>query len=134
MPAWKSLQMRVGTDVTHVEDVAISLDRFGDRYLYRLFTSHEIESSGGSAHVFATRLAARFAAKEAAIKVLRPMTLRPPWRSIEVYRHESGWCELRLSGEAARQAQVQGITDLAVSMTHNRNIAAAVVVACCGGT
>jgi len=123
--------MRVGTDVMHIEDVAASLDRFGDGYLHRLFTPHEVESSRGCRHVFAASLAARFAAKEATIKVLRPMTLRPPWRAIEVVRHESGWCELQLTGEAACQARVQGITDLAVSMTHDRNIAAAVVVARC---
>ena len=73
-------------------------------------------------------LAARFAAKEAAVKVLRPVAARPEWRSIEVRRVEGGWCELRLTGLAADLAAEAGITTLAVSVTHEPKMAAACVV------
>jgi holo-[acyl-carrier protein] synthase len=74
-------------------------------------------------------LAGRFAAKEAAVKVLRPRGARPEWRSIEVHRVIGGWCELRLSGLAARLAAEAGVTTLAVSITHEPMMAAACVVA-----
>ena len=66
------------------------------------------------------------------IKVLRPAEVTPAWRSIEVRHHPSGWCDLVLTGEAATLAAAAEITDLAVSLTHEGGIAAAVVLAQCG--
>ena len=70
----------VGTDITAVPDVLASMTRFGDRYLGRLFTEHELASCPGPPEVAAAGLAARFAAKEAVVKVLRPTGARPTWR------------------------------------------------------
>lgn len=126
-----STAIRVGSDVLSVQQVAESVVRFGDRYLRRVFTEHEISSAHGSPPVQAARLAARFAAKEATIKVLRPVGHQPDWRSMEVQRHAGGWCTMALSGHAAVLAEQAGITDLAVSLTHEENVAAAVVVALC---
>lgn len=123
--------LRVGTDIARVDDIGESVARFGDRYLRRVFTPHERASCTGTPAVVAASLAARFAAKEATIKVLRPATTTPPWRSIEVRRDQSGFCELRLSGEAARLAAEAEITDLAVSLSHDGGLAAAVVLAQC---
>jgi holo-[acyl-carrier protein] synthase len=117
--------IRVGTDLTCVADVAASIDRFGDRYLHRLFTAHELASTGAAPE----RLAARFAAKEATVKVLRPTGHQPDWRSIEVVRDDAGACALRLTGTAAAMAADAGIAELAVSLTHEHHLAAAVVVA-----
>ena len=122
-------KLRVGTDLTSVTDVAASIDRFGERYLGRIFTDHERASCTGVPSVSAAGLAARFAAKEAAIKILRPTDVRPAWRSIEVRRAASGACDLHLTGAAAQLAAEQGITDLAVSLTHEGDLAAAVVIA-----
>ncbi len=144
--------LRVGMDLVLVDDVAASVDRLGRRYLYRVFTPHEracARLGGGREPLPATEtvhadtgwvdgaataysmqsLAGRFAAKEAAVKVLRPRGVRPEWRSIEVHRVVGGWCELRLSGLAARLAAEAGITTLAVSVTHEPMMAAACVVA-----
>jgi len=150
--------LRVGMDLVPVADVAASVDRLGHRYLYRVFTPHEracarigprgeavvpsTEPSevvpldlggraedGMSALYSMQSLAGRFAAKEAAVKVLRPRGARPEWRSIEVRRAVGGWCELRLSGLAARLADEAGLTALAVSVTHEPMMAAACVVA-----
>jgi holo-[acyl-carrier protein] synthase len=117
--------MRVGTDLVRVHEVAASITRFGDRYLRRVYTDHELTSCGGEP----SRLAARFAAKEATIKVLRPADARPDWRAIEVRRHASGACDLHLSGTAAAQASAAGITSLAVSLSHEGDLATAVVIA-----
>jgi holo-[acyl-carrier protein] synthase len=124
--------LRVGADITRVDDVTESVARFGERYLGRLFTEHELATSKGAPSVVAASLAARFAAKEATIKVLRPTEATPPWRTIEVRQDPSGWCELHLTGEAARLAVAAGITELAVSLTHDGGLAGAVVLAQCG--
>ncbi len=138
--------LRVGVDLVPVPEVAESVGRLGRRYLYRVFTPHERACArmgadrprrrwpptvaGGIdiARYSMESLAARFAAKEAAVKVLRPVGARPEWRSIEVRRIEGGWCELRLTGLAADLAAEAGITTLAVSVTHEPMMAAACVV------
>lgn len=136
----------VGVDLVPVADVAASVARLGRRYLYRIFTPHEracsrldaIGSGSSPAPIGGgdpqhsgysmESLAARFAAKEAAVKVLRPTGPRPEWRNIEVRRMDGGWCELRLNGLAASLAAESGITALAVSVTHEPMMAAACVV------
>ena len=126
--------IRVGSDVLSVQQVTESVARFGERYLQRVYTEHELRSASGSPPVRAARLAARFAAKEATIKVLRPVSHQPDWRSMEVQRHKEGWCTMALSGHAITLAEKAGITELAVSLTHDGDIAAAVVVALCRST
>jgi holo-[acyl-carrier protein] synthase len=126
--------IRVGVDLVVVADVAESVDRLGDRYVQRIYTPHEIEccrSSDRTKEYAIESLAARFAAKEAVLKVLRPRGTRPEWRSMEVHRHDDGWCEIRLSGCAATLASEGGISEFAVSLTHERAMAAAVVIARC---
>lgn len=121
----------VGIDLVRVQDVADSIERFGPRYLDRVFTAREQADCAGEPGVRAERLAARFAAKEATLKVLRPSGARPEWTSIEVVRRESGACDLLLTGTAAQLAAAAGITALAVSLSHEHGHAAAAVVALC---
>jgi holo-[acyl-carrier protein] synthase len=123
--------IRVGADVVSVHQVAESVENFGSRYLGRIYTEHELGSCRGVAAVRAASLAARFAAKEATIKVLRPIGHQPDWRSMEVQRHSGGWCTMALSGHAAVLAEQAGIAELSVSLTHEGDVAAAVVVALC---
>jgi holo-[acyl-carrier protein] synthase len=123
--------IRVGADVVAVHQVAESIAHFGSRYLERVYTHHELDSCVGGSPVRAAGLAARFAAKEATIKVLRPVGHQPDWRSVEVRRHSEGWCTMGLSGYAAVLAARAGIAELAVSLTHEGDVAAAVVVALC---
>ena len=61
--------------------------------------------------------------------MLRPVGHQPDWRSVEVRRHSEGWCTMALTGHAAALADQAGIADLAVSLTHEGDVAAAVVVA-----
>jgi holo-[acyl-carrier protein] synthase len=125
--------LRVGADVVSVHQVEESVARFGSRYLERIYTQHELESSVDGSPVRAASLAARFAAKEATLKVLRPVGHQPDWRSVEVRRHAGGWCSMALSGHAAVLADQAGIAELAVSLTHEGDVAAAVVIALCAG-
>jgi holo-[acyl-carrier protein] synthase len=63
------------------------------------------------------------------MKALGPSDWLPAWRSIEVQREESGRCTLQLSGHAAELARQAGLSDFAVSLSHEGNFAAAVVFA-----
>jgi holo-[acyl-carrier protein] synthase len=123
--------LRVGVDLTSIDEVERSVARFGDRYVKRIFTGHEIESCARGDEIASSGLAARFAAKEATIKVLRPGGVQPDYRSIEVRRHPDGWCEIELTGTAAELAEAEGVRHLALSLTHEAGMAAAVVVAVC---
>ncbi len=130
--------VRVGVDLVPVGDVADSVERFGARYLDRVFTPHEVDCcrradarTGRAPGYSAESLAARFAAKEATLKVLRPDGWRPDWRSIEVRSTPGGWCEIHLSGQAAVLAAEAGIGELEVSLTHETMVAVAVVVGRC---
>jgi holo-[acyl-carrier protein] synthase len=130
--------LRVGLDLVSVDEVADSVRAFGERYLTRVYTPHEVEScrrrpeaTGGSGALAAESLAARFAAKEAVMKVLRPEGVQLDWRSIELHQMTGGWCEIRLSGTAAAMAAEAGIEELAVSLTHEATVAGAVVVGRC---
>ncbi len=129
--------MRVGMDLVEVAQVAESVEHFGERYVSRIYTDHEIDccmSDGrdGPGTTYAMEsLAARFAAKEAVLKVLRPIDVQPAWRTIELHRMTGGWCEIRLSGRAAELATEAGFGEFSVSLSHEATLAAAVVVGWC---
>jgi holo-[acyl-carrier protein] synthase len=127
--AHASMRVRVGTDVQAVSHVADALTRYGDRYARRLFTADEIVAAGGAGAAAAPRLAARFAAKEAVLKLLSPTDNIPPWRSIEIETAANGAPAVRLTGEAAALAESLGLDEVALSMTHDAGIAAATAVA-----
>jgi holo-[acyl-carrier protein] synthase len=121
--------IRVGTDVQSIDEVAAAIERYGDRYTRRLFTSHEMSCCPGTSQQSAPGLAARFAAKEATLKALRPTEKVPRWTSIEVRRAAGGWCELELHDEAAELADEAGLSSFSLSISHGAGIGAATVVA-----
>ena len=121
---------RVGTDIVAVAAIAESIARFGDKYLARVFTPAEIAYCASRAESAPLHYAARFAAKEAAMKVLRPSKDDAiDWQSIEVVRSQTGACEIVLRGAAEALAQRAGIASLAVSLSHEAAYAVAVVLA-----
>lgn len=120
----------VGADLVRIEDVRDALARHGDRYCARVFTEHELAvCRDGAPAVTAERLAARFAAKEAVVKLLRCEGNQPDWRSLEIRRNEGGWCEVELSGTAREQAEAAGLEHISVSLSHEGDYALAVAVA-----
>jgi holo-[acyl-carrier protein] synthase len=123
------MPLRVGIDLVSVSSVRDSIQRHAERYLERVYTEGELRDCQSAADVDPERLAARFAAKEATLKVLRPTDQTIPWRAIEVLRDPSGWVELQLSGPAAALAAAAGLTDFSVSLTHEGGFASAIVVA-----
>ncbi|HEY4280652.1 MAG TPA: holo-ACP synthase [Conexibacter sp.] len=124
------MSVRVGIDLVTVSSVSSLLEAHGERYLARVFTPREIADSTGVVGAQPERLAARFAAKEATLKVLRVAARESvPWLAIEVRRAPEGWTTLALTGRAAALAAEAGIEDLAVSLTHEDEYASAVVIA-----
>lgn len=119
----------VGIDLVRISDIDASLGDFGERFLQRLFTMDEIAYAQSSIACRSERLAARFAAKEAAIKAFDLAATGVDWREIEVARGGSGVCRLLLHGRVAEIVRQRGFDAPAVSLTHTHDFAAAVVMA-----
>jgi holo-[acyl-carrier protein] synthase len=121
--------VRVGIDLVSVDSVRDSIQVHGEHYLKRIYTQREIQECQSPTGLDPERLAARFAAKEATLKVLRPEDTGVPWNTIEVRRHPAGWVELELSGQAAALAANAGLAEFALSIAHEAGFATAVVIA-----
>jgi holo-[acyl-carrier protein] synthase len=118
----------IGMDLVEVERVATMLARHGARAERKLFTPAEVtycRRGAGSAQSFA----ARFAAKEAFFKALGTgIGGAGGWTEVEVVRAGGGAPELRLSGEARRQAEGRGVARIHLALTHTAGMAGATVV------
>ncbi len=121
-------RVRSGCDVVALGDIEESIATFGDRFLTRIYTPDELDTCAGPNRL--PRLAARFAAKEAVMKVFgRPDAAFVP-REIEVVTVDF-MPTLRLTGSAARLAAEQRWEQVSVSLTHADCHAAAVVTVSC---
>ncbi|MDA0263379.1 MAG: holo-ACP synthase [Chloroflexi bacterium] len=117
--------LTTGVDIIEIPRIKQVLDRYGQRFLNRVFTSDEIEYCRGRA----PNLAGRFAAKEAAMKALGTGVRGVGWKDIEVVRADSGAPSLKLHGRAGQRAKRLQISELSLSMSHSREYAVAFVVA-----
>jgi holo-[acyl-carrier protein] synthase len=118
----------IGVDLVECARIQHSLDRFGDRFLRRVFTDGEIEYST-SMKFPARHLAARFAAKEAVSKAFGTgIGKAMGWRDIDVRKKPSGEPYLVLLGDAETLAKSRGITSALITLSHTDNHAMAVVV------
>ena len=119
-----------GIDAVEVARLAQSVERHGQRFLDRVFTSAEQAYAVSSLKRRDEHLAARFAAKEAVLKALGTgWRSGIAWTDVEVVRSASGEPTLRLTGRAASIADEHGIAGWMVSLTHTRGLALASVIA-----
>jgi holo-[acyl-carrier protein] synthase len=117
----------IGTDLIEIERIAHSVNRFGDRFLARVFTPREIAYCRRK-KTSAESFAARFAAKEAAAKALGTgISHGVSWLELEVVREPSGKPTLALTGRAALRAAQLGVNRISLSLTHSKDLALAVV-------
>jgi len=114
-----------GIDVIEIERIEAAVDRWGERFLQRIYTDAEQAYCRGKSR----RLAGRFAAKEAASKALGVGVRHIRWRDIEILPDARGKPTLSLHGRAATVADRLGLTGFEVSITHSRADAIAVVIA-----
>jgi holo-[acyl-carrier protein] synthase len=118
----------VGTDLAEVERIGKSVERFGERFLKRVFTVQERAYAMTKAN-WAERLAARFAAKEAGMKAIGTGLSRGvSWQHLEVVNEPSGRPTLRLYGAALAVANALGVKRTSISITHTKGMAFAVVI------
>ena len=118
----------IGIDVIQNERIRGSIQRFGDRFLNRIYTEGEMEYCKKCANP-EVHYAARFAAKEAAFKALGTgWAAGVKWRDIEVERLSSGKPELHLHGAALTRAKSMGTQRFFVSLTHDQLVSCAVVI------
>ncbi|CAN5671886.1 holo-ACP synthase [soil metagenome] len=117
--------IEVGIDVIEIDRIAAVLERHGERFLNRVFTQHERERYGKRP----AELAARFAAKEATMKALGTGIRGVRWRDIETLSNKRGKPILNLHQTAKARAKLLGFQHFAISLTHSRTDATAIVVA-----
>ena len=116
----------IGIDATDIPRIGSAFERYGERFLRRVFTDGEIAYCTQRRNPV-PHLAGRFAAKEALLKALAvPEGLS--WHELEVVREPGAPPRLELSGEAARAAERKGATRVHLSLTHAGGQAAAMVV------
>ena len=117
-----------GIDATEISRIAASIERYGDRFVLRVFTDGEIAYCRRKRDA-ASSFAARFAAKEAAVKALGTGYSRGVfWRGIEVFRPRGGPPQLRFHDGAARRLTSMGGTTAFLTLTHSRDLAIAHVI------
>lgn len=124
------MSLSAGVDIIELDRIRRALQRYGERFLARIFTPEEIARYGDRL----PELAARFAAKEAVSKALgvgiNHMSAHGiRWRDVEVLPDPLGKPVLHLSGRAQELAEEQGLREWAISLSHGRDYAVAFVVA-----
>jgi holo-[acyl-carrier protein] synthase len=118
----------IGVDLVENARIQHSLDRFGERFLQRVFTAGEIEYSQ-SMKFPARHLAARFAAKEALSKAFGTgIGKAMGWRDIDVRKKASGEPFIVLEGGAKQLADDRGVRAVWISLSHTEHHAMAVIV------
>jgi holo-[acyl-carrier protein] synthase len=117
-----------GIDIAEVPRIRKSIERFGDRFLNRIYSAGEIRYCDSKANR-AERYAARFAAKEAAMKALGTGWSRGVrWRDCEVVRMPGGRPSIVFHGRAGEIAAKLGVTNASLSLTHTADQAMAQVI------
>jgi holo-[acyl-carrier protein] synthase len=117
-----------GVDLAETPRIRASFERFGAKFLERVYTPAEIAYVERKANRF-ERYAARFAAKEAGMKAIGTGWRRGVrWIDFEVANLPSGKPALRLHGVAARIAEKMGVRNISLSLTHTRELGMAHVI------
>jgi holo-[acyl-carrier protein] synthase len=117
-----------GIDLTEIGRIQRSMDRYGERFLARVYTPAE-QAYCLRKRKSAESFAARFAAKEAGAKALGTgISYGVNWLEIEVVREPSGRPTLKFHGRAAQFAARLGVVHAALSITHTGDLAMASVV------
>jgi holo-[acyl-carrier protein] synthase len=117
----------LGIDLCEVDRIARALERHGSRFLVRLFREGEVRRPPSSP-AFAVHVAGLFAAKEAAMKALGTGMRGVAFREISVVRRPGGPPQLALHARAAARGELLGAAAAHVTITHTKELAAAVVL------
>src|SRR3954468_11113549 len=117
-----------GVDIAEVPRIEASIERFGERFLRRVFTNAEIHYCDSKVNK-GERYAARFAAKEAALKAIGTgLRMGISWREVEVTRLPGGRPTISFHGVASRFAAKLGTKHAHLSLSHTKEHAIAYVI------
>jgi holo-[acyl-carrier protein] synthase len=117
-----------GVDLAEVPRIQASIERFGEKFIQRIYTAREIAYVERKANKF-ERYAARFAAKEAGMKAIGTGWRRGVrWQDFEVANLPSGKPTLLLHGVAAEFAERLGVKNVSLSLTHTSELGMAHVI------
>ena len=117
--------LSTGVDIIEIERIARAVARWNGRFLTHVYTEAELVLCRGRV----PELAARFAGKEAISKALGTGLSGVSWREMEVLADMRGKPLVSLYGRAAERAALLGLTEFAISLSHSRDLAVAMVVA-----
>jgi holo-[acyl-carrier protein] synthase len=116
-------------DIAEVDRIRAAAERYGARFIERVYTPLEIAYVERRKAGRYERYAARFAAKEAGMKAIGTGWRRGVrWQDFEVTNLPSGKPTLRLHGKAAQFAAMLGVKNIALSLTHTATEALAYVI------
>ena len=117
-----------GMDIVETKRIAESIERFGDRFLHRVFLDGEV-AYANSMKFPHLHLAARFAAKEAISKAFGTgIGHEMGWRDLEIVREPSGQPRVVLHGKAETLAKTRGVREVHISLSHTAEYGAASAV------
>jgi holo-[acyl-carrier protein] synthase len=117
-----------GVDLAEVDRIREAVERYGDRFLNRVFTPAEVAYASRKANKY-ERFAARFAAKEAGMKAIGTgWRGGVRWQDFEVVNEPSGRPTLRFHGVAQQVAERLGVKSVQLSLTHTSGLALAHVI------
>jgi len=114
----------IGIDIIETERIESATKQWGERFLNRVYTEAELEICRGRI----LSLAARFAAKEAVMKVLGTGARGVSWREIEILADGNGKPLVKLYGRAKDKAGQLNLSEVSISLSHTRQHAVAVAI------
>jgi len=117
--------LAAGVDIIEIARIALALQRYDERFLYKIYTPAEVAFCQGRV----AELAVRFAAKEAISKALGTGIFGISWTEMEVLPDARGKPEVELYGRALARAQELGLNEWAISLSHSDSDAIAFCVA-----
>jgi holo-[acyl-carrier protein] synthase len=125
------LNFSLGTDIVYIPRIQQTLERFGDRFLNRVYTATEqqeyvhAQQSASRRDPAIAYLAGRWAAKEAVVKALGTGWRGIAYREVEIYRQGSGAPQVKLYGAALTEATAHGLPQWQLSLSHDTDYAIA---------
>jgi len=114
----------IGIDIIEIQRIDSAIKRWGGRFLGRIYTQTELDLCGGRT----SSLAARFAAKEAVMKVLGTGAKGVGWREIEILADSAGKPLIKLHGQAQVKAKELNLNELSVSLSDTEQYAIAAAI------
>lgn len=117
--------IRTGVDIVEIDRLRIAINKYGDRFLKRIYTDDEISET----RLNIASLAARFAAKEAVAKALGTGIGDVHWLDIEILNEDNGAPSLKLHGHGLVVARQLNLTNWTISLSHTNELAIAVAFA-----